>query len=273
MALPLDLIERMQSASPKEEGARWAETVPRYREAVERKLRGLDVPVRRKIVDGLLWHIPYADRGLGRLIARSRRLPTMFEIEQARRLGAHGHTMVDIGANVGMTSIPRVSLGYFTRAVVAEPAQADFRCLVQNVVVNRLRGRVLPDNCAIYSHTGVVRFREQEQSGVHRVSGKEKDGEVPSFTLDDWLDQRGIRPRHVHFVKSDAQGSEGHVFAGAEELLRLRRAIWQIEYWRGGSTRSIRQRPSCRISCASGSRTSCCWAAGETGTKTRSRAR
>ncbi len=234
MALPFDLLERVRSASPKVEGARWAETVSRYREALELKLRGVDAPVRRKVVDGFLWHIPYADRGLGRLIARSRRLPTMFEIEQARRLGAHGHTMVDIGANVGTTSIPRVALGYFSRAVVAEPADVDFRCLVQNVVANRLRGRVLPDNCAIYSHTGTVRFRQQEQSGVHRVSAKDKDGEAPSFTLDDWLDQRGIRPRQVDFVKSDAQGSEGHVFAGAEDLLRLRRAIWQIEYWPKG---------------------------------------
>ncbi|MBQ91018.1 MAG: hypothetical protein CL441_06305 [Acidimicrobiaceae bacterium] len=160
----------------------------------------------------------------------------MFEIEQVRRLGAHGHTILDIGANIGTTSIPRIHQGHFLRAVVAEPSQVDFRCLVRNIVTNELRGHILPERSAIYSRTGTVRFVEAAQSGVHRVSGKDKGDEVPSFRLDDWLDRREITPALVDFVKCDAQGAEGHILEGAEALLARRRAIWQIEYWPKGLT-------------------------------------
>ena len=158
----------------------------------------------------------------------------MFEIHQSRRLGAVGHTMIDIGAALGTTSIPRVKLGHFRRAFVAEPAPLDFTFLVRNIIANKVQGLVLPDDCAIFSESGSVNLLVRSQSGVHRISHTKPGRLVSCFTLDDWLERCGTDVRHVHFVKCDAQGAEGNVLAGAQSLLAARRAVWQLEYWPRG---------------------------------------
>jgi FkbM family methyltransferase len=229
-----DLMHLVRPTPRRVQEQRWADRVERYREVREAGPPKNTPDVARHQVGGLTWYVPHPDLGLGRLMARSQQLPAIFEIEQSHRLGARGDTMIDIGANIGTTSIPRVKMGHFRRAYVAEPERLDYTCLVHNVVANSAQGLVLPDNCAIYSFSGSVKFREQAQSGVHRVNLKDKGRDVPCFTLDDWIERCGADPRRVHFIKCDAQGAEGHIFRGAESLLTLRRALWQIEYWPRG---------------------------------------
>ena len=75
-----------------------------------------------------------------------------------------GGIMLDVGANVGTTSIPRVVLGDFPLVYAAEPNTENFECLVGNVLDNQLAGRVLPDRIAISSTTGTARLRRCESS-------------------------------------------------------------------------------------------------------------
>lgn len=234
MSVVSTLRHRLDGPTAKDLERAWIARCEPYRAAREAGPPKDDARVTRWALDGVKWYVPHPDRGLGRLLSRSRRLPSLFEIEQTGRLGARGDTMLDIGANIGTTSIPRVVNGHFRRALVAEPAELDYRCLVHNVAATRVGGRVLPDNCAIYSSTGVVRFREKSQSGVHRITERKRGRDVPSFTLDDWLDRCDVAARHVDFIKCDAQGAEGHIFQGGEALLGARRVIWQIEYWPSG---------------------------------------
>src|SRR5581483_6730225 len=66
------------------------------------------------MIDGLSWHVPHGrhdDGGIAKRIAHRQRLPLQ-EILDAREL-AVGRIMIDIGANIGTTSIPRVVLGDF----------------------------------------------------------------------------------------------------------------------------------------------------------------
>src|SRR6185436_18427058 len=85
-----------------------------------------------------------------------------------RELGL-GSVMIDIGANIGTTSLVRVIAGDVQRVYAIEPEPANFACLVQNIVANGLQGFVLPDACAISSRTGPALLRQASGLGAHRL--------------------------------------------------------------------------------------------------------
>jgi FkbM family methyltransferase len=154
-------------------------------------------------------------------------------IAQTREAGIGG-IMLDVGANTGRMSIPRVILGDVTAAYCAEPDPLNYACLVRNVRDNQLTGLVLPDNVAVGAENGTVRLQRASSAGGHRVVDagartKRASVEVPSVTLDSWVARLGVDPRAVSFVKVDAQGSEFHILNGASNLLTFGHIAWQIE--------------------------------------------
>ncbi len=146
---------------------------------------------------------------------------------------AVGPILIDIGANCGLMSIPRVILGDVTRAYCAEPDPLNFAALVRNVTSNGLRGLVLPDQAAIGAINGRARLQRAKYPGGHRIVpgavGADGTIEVDSFTLDAWCDRMGIDPELVVYVKVDVQGSEVSVLLGATRLLGFPHIAWQIE--------------------------------------------
>jgi FkbM family methyltransferase len=154
-------------------------------------------------------------------------------LTQTREL-ALGGLMIDIGANIGRMSIPRVILGDAIAAYCAEPDPLNYKCLVRTVRDNRLAGLVLPDQVAIGSADGTARLLRASTSSGHRVV--ERDGaaspdviDVPAFTLDAWAARVGVDLELLTFVKVDAQGSEAHVLQGAHDVLRQRQVAWEME--------------------------------------------
>ena len=152
-----------------------------------------------------------------------------------RELGI-GTVMLDIGANIGTTSLLRVILGDVQRVYAIEPEPANFACLVQNIVANGLAGFVLPDASAISSRTGAGLLRQASGLGAHRLlddkalrHGRRDSVSVQTWTLDDWIANYGIDVPAVSFVKVDTQGWESHVLAGAPRLLAARHPAWVIE--------------------------------------------
>jgi FkbM family methyltransferase len=154
-------------------------------------------------------------------------------ITQTREL-ALGGLMIDIGANIGRMSVPRVILGDATAAYCAEPDPLNYSCLVRTVRDNRLAGLLLPDRVAIGSTDGTARLSRARTSSGHRVVETEIAAgpdviDVPVFTLDTWAARVGIDLELLTFVKVDAQGSEAHVLQGARDVLRQRQVMWEIE--------------------------------------------
>jgi FkbM family methyltransferase len=187
-------------------------------------------------VAGLSWWIPRRaddDGGVTERVVNKHKLP-LHEILETRDL-AVGRVMLDIGANVGTTSIPRAVLGDFDRIYAAEPDPANYACLVRNVAANNVRGLVLPDRVAIGDANGEVTLRRL-QSGTHHLVVRARDVReterlsVPCLTLDTWVERIGIDLSEVGFIKSDTQGWDMRVLAGAPGVLGHTHIAWQIEF-------------------------------------------
>jgi FkbM family methyltransferase len=185
-------------------------------------------------LQGLTWWVPVpaALRGgaRDRFIAKQR-FPYR-NITQTREF-ATGPILLDIGANIGRMSIPRVILGDFERAYCAEPDPLNFAALVRNVASNGLRGLVLPGQMAIGATTGSVQLTQSKYPGGHRLTGPDRQDqgaiEVPCWTVDEWCRRFSIQPDLVTYVKVDTQGWEVHVLRGASNLLERRHIAWQLE--------------------------------------------
>jgi FkbM family methyltransferase len=191
----------------------------------------------------LQWWVP-ADKGPGALASRmlQRHWLPLGQILSSRAL-AVGGIMLDIGANIGTTSIPRTILGDFQYIYAAEPEPLNYLCLVQNVVANGLAGYVLPDQVAISSSDGEAELIINTRMANHHLSlapvssdtpKHQRSTKVPCLTLDSWVSALGIDLNLVTFIKSDAQGWEGHILRGASQVLRNKHIAWQIEFWPSG---------------------------------------
>ena len=207
-----------------------------YREALAHPDAPLPGNVEQVVLAGLTWCLPAQageSEGIARRLAGKRRLP-LDEILETREL-AVGRAMIDIGANVGTTSIPRALLGDFTYIYAIEPDPANYACLVRNVVTNGLRGLVLPDRVAIGDAVGDMTLRSMK-SGTHHLVTRTSDVSaaervtVPCLTLDAWVEHMSINLSDVAFVKSDTQGWDARVLAGASRVLSQKHIAWQIEF-------------------------------------------
>jgi FkbM family methyltransferase len=207
-----------------------------YRETRDLGERRAETCERIQATHGLQWWIPRQVARDGNSLEASVAsgwLP--FAAILSTRELAQGAIMLDIGANVGTTSIPRVVLGDFQRVYAAEPEPSNYASLCQNVIANGLAGFVMPDRVAIGSHDGELTMDVAPNIGAHRVIGEGTLGPapgrviVPSRTLDSWVEGLGIEPALVAFVKCDVQGWETRVLKGASSLLQQRQIVWQIE--------------------------------------------
>lgn len=203
-----------------------------YREAIEQASRDAPAGIVKVAIDGVPWWLPnVASERLTKLTQQG--FPFR-AILQSREVSP-GFVMLDVGANVGRTSIPRVLLGDVQVVYAAEPDPDNFAALVQNVVQHGLTGYVLPDRTAVGAAEGTARLRRSQFIGGHRVS-LEAGGEgapgtfpVPIVTLDRWVERLAIDPLHISFVKIDTQGWDYQVLLGASKLLAHRHVAWQIE--------------------------------------------
>lgn len=216
-------------------GDSFAERSASYPRALADAARLSPMPgVSHVTIGGLDWRVPSEAAESGTLAGRllhERRLP-LEDIVRTREL-AVGPIMLDIGANIGTTSIPRVVLGDFTCVYAAEPDPLNYACLVSNVCDNHLQGYVMPDAVAISDTCGVATLR-RAQLGTHHLlahpGDEEATAEVPVVTLDAWVTRLGIDLAMVTYVKCDTQGWEVRVLRGAREVLARPHIAWELEF-------------------------------------------
>jgi len=150
----------------------------------------------------------------------------------------NGGTYIDIGANLGLTTIPVAALSSVD-CHAFEPDPENYRHLARNVASHCPHGNVKLFNVAVCDHTGVIEFEvDPHNHGDHRIHVDNTTGllmedqrsivAVPATKLDDAFDPAGLKRPIV--LKMDTQGAEADIVAGGRRLLAACDLVF-MEYW------------------------------------------
>jgi FkbM family methyltransferase len=171
-------------------------------------------------------------------------------------------TVVDIGANLGMTSISLMTGGYASGAIAIEPEPNNFADLVANVALNGLEGRITCHQFAASDRVGTLEMElSRTNFGDHRVrvssadtgapnasAGTSQFGEamramvhVPAAPLDHFLQQLTLQETAgIGYVWMDVQGYDAAVIRGAGDLIArgvpICTEFWPYAILRAGET-------------------------------------
>jgi FkbM family methyltransferase len=149
------------------------------------------------------------------------------------RIAASRDIIVDVGANVGTSTIP-FALETDCRILAIEPIPEVFALLRRNIADNGLAARITCARAAISAAADQVqmvlpagnsggaevchRGHEPNFLGHYRVRDVV---DVPAMALDKLLDVHDVAPERVAFVWSDTQGCEA-------EVIETGRRLWAV---------------------------------------------
>jgi FkbM family methyltransferase len=153
-----------------------------------------------------------------------------------------GGAFIDVGANLGVTTVPALLRHGFTSAIAVEPSPQNVRMLRATLALNDLTERVHVVAAALSDATGEMDLELAEENwGDHRLRVTSEPGayyeerrptvRVPVTTLDD------IAPPDTGMVWVDTQGHDAQVLAGGAHLLS-RDVPVVIEFWPYGLRRA-----------------------------------
>ena len=79
--------------------------------------------------------------------------------------------LFDIGANIGVISIPAVNRGLIKKAFAVEPEPQNYTLLKTNIILNNLEDKVIPYNYALSDTDDKIINMElsSDNSGDHRI--------------------------------------------------------------------------------------------------------
>jgi len=167
---------------------------------------------RRLFARGRLRELAQLDAALGHLQA----------VGQVRSPAAHA--FLDVGANIGSTTLGALKRHGFAYAYAIEPHPANHQLLTLNVAMHELGPRVRSFEIAAADQRSRVTLTMGTPGnfGDYRVAvaPQEEPGiTVETETLDALGQHGGLDDAHVGLIWMDVQGSEGHVLAGASALV------------------------------------------------------
>lgn len=152
---------------------------------------------------------------------------------------------LDIGANIGSTSIYATKSDHFTHAISIEPSQLNYQFLVWNIKINALEDKIQPLNCGVAdfcgeqelicspSNCGDFRLSPNltKSSGNFYNEKEFKSETVRFFTLDELANKGDLKPQDIGFIWIDCQGSEGLIFKAGKQFLYTAAVPIYIEFW------------------------------------------
>lgn len=159
-----------------------------------------------------------------------------------------GRVFVDVGANIGTSTIPALRTLGARHALALEPAEENCRLLRANIAANNLEGRVTVVQVALSDRSGKRELEiGPDNSGDCRIRLSSDPGAfdeptwatetVSTATFDDVCHDQAIRIEDIGMVWMDTQGHEAHVLEGAAALLRSSVPVL-AEYWPYGLQRA-----------------------------------
>lgn len=142
-----------------------------------------------------------------------------------------GGTFIDIGANIGLTTLPIAAAGNVDCHAI-EPERKNFSFLETNLLINGVGGKVTRINAAVSDIEGEITFElSPDNYGDHRI--RLRDG-VSLLGENRWevqkvrtlaLDSLGLQTADNLAIKIDVQGAEPLVFSGGRQTLAAARLV------------------------------------------------
>lgn len=155
-------------------------------------------------------------------------LERAIEVIRARGSALDGRLFVDVGANLGTTSLAALNVHGFGRVVAIEPHPENVRFLRATLALNDRHDVATLVEAAVSDEPGRAEFEpgrsfeEGYRSGTGGLVGrgvpKEQTISVRVVSLDELVDEGVIDPATVGLIWLDVQGQEGHVLRGATKL-------------------------------------------------------
>lgn len=202
-------------------------------------LRKLITQVRRKVLGTLYLrlpivdriHRPVIDRGAYRiLLSRSRFSIVLYRHPAMRRdderfLQHHlepGMTYVDIGANIGTTTLAAArAVGPTGRVIAFEPHPRTFSDLQKSVALNKdLAPRITLINEAVGDTLGEKHMTDLMDNDINHI---DDSGVAVTMTT---VDEALAHLPHIDLLKIDVEGYERNVLLGARETLARTGAVY-----------------------------------------------
>jgi len=152
---------------------------------------------------------------------------------------------LDIGANVGSTSVYAIKSNIFTRAISIEPSQSNYQFLVWNIRINDLVDKIYPlhygiadfvgeqDLIGSISNCGDFRLSPNLGESSENLFNEKEFGveRVQFFTLDELARNGTLKLGEIGFIWIDCQGSEGLIFKAGKQFLYEAAVPIYIEFW------------------------------------------
>jgi FkbM family methyltransferase len=165
------------------------------------------------------------------------------EVDFIHRLLQAGHVAIDVGANVGLLTIPMaIAVGDSGRVVAVDPIPANINQLSRNLQLNQLSNTVLVQ-CAAGSHEGSIRLTNHHTSAdkstgfYHRIHDDSGGISVEQIRLEAKLNTLLDTDTSVKLLKIDVEGMESDVLEGLGSWLnpqRIENVLFEVFVSRDG---------------------------------------
>ena len=180
------------------------------------------------------------------LFENKQHLPDFFHLSE-RHHGIQKGTFLDIGANIGTTSIQAAEFSNVSAVISFEPSSDNYALLMANVYLNKLENKITAFKCAVGEmratnklilspvSSGDNRLRKEDHLADFQQSHSNHhlmlSEDVSTIAIDEFLSKE---LGSIKYVWIDVQGYEYFVLKGCENLMKNRNISVQIEYWPHG---------------------------------------
>ena len=160
-----------------------------------------------------------------------------YETELFKKLIKPGQVVVDIGANIGYyTLIASRLAGEAGRVYAFEPGPESFKLLLKNIRINNCANiipvlKAVADRSAktkLYLHNIDYCTVSLAEDNIRPLKGYSIDTET--VALDEFFVDTA-KEQKIDVIKTDAEGAEGLIIAGAERVLRNNGLSILLEFW------------------------------------------
>jgi FkbM family methyltransferase len=128
------------------------------------------------------------------------------------------HTIVDVGAHIGMASLLFARRYPIAKIIAVEPEPANFAALVRNVSHYK---NIVPIQAALWKEDGEVRLGKStaHPKGAFAIA-EDGDQRVRAITMETLMKENGLST--IDFLKVDIEGAEKEVFQNSTWIKNVR---------------------------------------------------